>query len=313
MKFQHISVLFNECIDGLDIKTDGIYVDGTLGGGGHSLGIVERLGEGGRLIAIDKDQDALCAAAERLLNHKDKITFIHDDFKNTVQNLDNLGIDKVDGILLDLGVSSYQIDNAERGFSYMADAPLDMRMDREQFLTAFNIVNEYNEIDIAKILWEYGEEKFSKKIAANIVKAREKQSIRTTAELAKIVEESIPAKFRYSGGNPCKRTFQALRIEVNGELENLKETIMQLALKLKNGGRICVISFHSLEDRAVKQAFAELEKPCICPPHQPICTCNKQSDLKLITKKPITANADETNQNKRSASAKLRIAQRITE
>ena len=302
--------MLNECIEGLNIKPEGIYLDGTLGGAGHSSEIVKRLTTG-KLIAIDKDEQALSAAKERLKDYSDKVIYIHDDFKNAIENLDKLGIGKIDGVLLDLGVSSYQLDNAERGFSYNADAPLDMRMDQSQSLTAYDVVNKYSEKEIADILFKYGEEKLSRKIAFNIIKAREKKEIKTTLELAQIVQDSYPAKLRWKGGNPCKRTFQAIRIEVNGELRGLSEAIEALTLRLNEGGRICVITFHSLEDRIAKQIFVYLEKDCICPKEQLICTCGKRQDIKIITKHPIIPSDKELEENKRSQSAKLRIAERI--
>lgn len=310
MEFRHIPVLLNECIEGLDIKPDGIYLDCTLGGGGHSLEIVKRLTTG-HLYAVDKDIEAINSAKQKLNDYLDKITIIHDDFKNALSRLDELNVDKLDGILIDLGVSSYQLDNGERGFSYNVDAPLDMRMDREQYLSAYNVVNEYDENQLADIIWQYGEDKLSRKIAKNIVSARQKQEIKTTGQLAKIVEESYPAKLRWKFGNPCKRTFQAIRIEVNGELKDLDRAVTQLSLRLKENGRICIITFHSLEDRIVKRAFVELNKDCICPPHQPICTCNKRREVEIITKKPIVANEEELAENSRAASAKLRIAKRV--
>ncbi len=305
MEFNHKSVMLDECIQGLDIKPDGIYLDCTLGGGGHSLEIVKRLRQG-RLIAVDKDEEALASAKQRLKEYEDKITYIHDDFKNVIERLD-----KLDGVLIDLGVSSYQLDNGERGFSYNADAPLDMRMDRGQYLSAYNVVNEYEEEKLADIIWKYGEDKLSRKIARNIVEARRKEKIRTTAQLAEIVENSYPAKLRWKFGNPCKRTFQAIRIEVNEELKDLDKVINRLSLRLKISGRICVITFHSLEDRIVKRVFVELNKDCICPPHQPICTCDKRREVEIITKKPMTASENELQENSRSTSAKLRIAKRV--
>ncbi|MDE6614517.1 MAG: 16S rRNA (cytosine(1402)-N(4))-methyltransferase RsmH, partial [Clostridia bacterium] len=280
MEFKHKSVMLDECIQGLDIKPDGTYLDCTLGGGGHSLEIVKRL-TSGRLIAVDKDEEALASAKQRLKEYEDKITYIHDDFKNVIERLDKLNVDKLDGVLIDLGVSSYQLDNGERGFSYNADAPLDMRMDRSQYLSAYNVINEYGEESLADIIWKYGEDKLSRKIAKNIVQARAKQPISTTAQLAEIVENSYPAKLRWKFGNPCKRTFQAIRIEVNDELKDLDKVINQLSLRLKVGGRICVITFHSLEDRIVKRVFVELNKDCICPPHQPICTCDKRREVEI--------------------------------
>ena len=302
--------MLEECIEGLDIKPDGTYLDCTLGGGGHSLEIVKRL-TNGRLFAVDKDAEAIASAKQKLCEYEDKITYIHDDFKNALERLDELNVDKLDGVLIDLGVSSYQLDNGQRGFSYNVDAPLDMRMNTEQYLSAYNVVNEYDEESLANIIWQYGEDKLSRRIAKNIVEYRQKQEIKTTGQLAKIVEESYPAKLRWKFGNPCKRTFQAIRIEVNGELKDLDKAVTDLSLRLKEGGRICIITFHSLEDRIVKRAFVELNKDCICPPHQPICTCNKRRDVEIITKKPITASDDELAQNSRAASAKLRIAKRV--
>ena len=310
MEFAHIPVMLEEVLDGLQIKPNGTYVDGTVGGAGHSVEIVKRL-DGGRLIAIDRDEDALIAAGERLAPYKDKVTFVHDDYKNMLADLDNLGIGEVDGILLDLGVSSYQLDNAERGFSYTKDAPLDMRMDRTQYLSAFNVVNEYSVGELTKILWEYGEEKLARRIAENIAAAREKGTIATTLDLAKIVEMSYPAKTRWKFGNPCKRTFQAIRIEVNGELAKLSEAIQGMTRRLKMGGRIAIITFHSLEDRIVKNVFRDLNLECTCPPDFPVCVCGKVKEIELINKKPITASAEELERNPRAESAKLRIAEKI--
>ncbi len=307
MEFKHYSVMLQESIDGLNIKPNGIYVDGTLGGAGHSYQIAKRLTNGGKLIAIDKDLEALATSKERLKEF-DNIIFIHDDYKNLVNILDDLGIDKVDGILLDLGVSSYQLDNRERGFSYLGNAELDMRMNREQSLTAKQVVNNYSEGELAKIFFEYGEEKFSRKIASNIVKARPLES---TAQLADIIEKSYPTAVRFKGGNPCKRVFQAIRIEVNEELNGLYDSLLQMIGRLNAGGRMCVITFHSLEDRITKNAFQYAYCDCICPPHQPICTCDKVREIEIITRKPITATAEELEQNKRSQSAKLRIAEKI--
>ena len=310
MEFAHIPVMLEEVLDGLQIKPNGTYVDGTVGGAGHSVEIVKRL-DGGRLIAIDRDEDALIAAGERLAPYKDKVTFVHDDYKNMLADLDNLGIGEVDGILLDLGVSSYQLDNAERGFSYTKDAPLDMRMDRTQYLSAFNVVNEYSVGELTKILWEYGEEKLARRIAENIAAAREKGTIATTLDLAKIVEMSYPAKTRWKFGNPCKRTFQAIRIEVNGELAKLSEAIQGMTRRLKMGGRIAIITFHSLEDRIVKNVFRDLNLECTCPPDFPVCVCGKVKEIELVNKKPITASAEELERNPRAESAKLRIAEKI--
>lgn len=309
-EFAHVPVMPREVTEGLNVKEDGIYLDCTLGGGGHSELILKKLTTG-RLIATDKDEEALAFAKRRLAEYGDKITFVHSDFKRADEVLDELNIDKIDGVLMDLGVSSYQLDAAERGFSYRFDAPLDMRMDKSQFMTAFNVVNEYNEMDIADILFRYGEERYARKIAANIIRYRDEQSIRTTGQLAEIVEKSYPPKERFKGGNPCKRTFQAIRIEVNEELKELDVIIGKLAERLNKGGRICVITFHSLEDRIVKREFQYLEAKCICPPKQPICTCNKVQTVKIITKKPITASEEELAINPRAQSAKLRIAERV--
>ena len=311
MEFSHVSVLLDECIDGLKIKEDGIYVDGTLGGGGHSLEIVKRLGEKGRLVAIDRDADALMAAGERLHAHASKITYVHDDFKNCCTVLDELGIDEVDGILLDLGVSSYQLDNAERGFSYMKDAPLDMRMDQSQYLTAFNVVNEFTVSQLTKILYEYGEEKLAPRIAERIAAVRDKETISTTLQLAKLVEGCYPAKTRWKYGHPAKRTFQAIRICVNNELTGLGDTVTNMARRLKKGGRMAVITFHSLEDRIVKTAFKDLSLSCTCPPDFPVCVCGKVKEVELVNKKPIVASQEELNRNSRAESAKLRIVERV--
>lgn len=309
-QFAHVPVMPGEVTEGLNIKENGIYLDCTLGGGGHSELILKKLTTG-RLIAIDKDEEALAFAKSRLSEYGDKVTFVHSDFKRADEVLADLNIDRIDGVLMDLGVSSYQLDAAERGFSYRFDAPLDMRMDKTQFLTAFNVVNEYNELDIADILFRYGEERYARKIAANIIRYRQQQSIRTTGQLAEIVEKSYPPKERFKGGNPCKRTFQAIRIEVNGELRELDEIIGKLAERLNKGGRICVITFHSLEDRIVKREFQYLEAKCICPPKQPVCTCNKVQTVKIITKKPLTASEEELAVNPRAQSAKLRVAERV--
>ena len=311
MEFSHVSVLLDECIDGLKIKEDGIYVDGTLGGGGHSLEIVKRLGEKGRLIAIDRDADALMAAGAKLHAYASKITYVHDDFKNCCTVLDELGIDEVDGILLDLGVSSYQLDNAERGFSYMKDAPLDMRMDQSQFLTAFNVVNEFTVSQLTKILYEYGEEKLAPRIAERIAAVRDKETISTTLQLAKLVEGCYPTKTRWKYGHPAKRTFQAIRICVNNELTGLGDTVTNMARRLKKGGRMAVITFHSLEDRIVKTAFKDMALSCTCPPDFPVCVCGKVKEVELVNKKPIVASQEELNRNSRAESAKLRIVERV--
>ena len=311
MEFAHIPVMLNECLEGLNIKADGTYVDGTVGGAGHSIEIVKRLSENGRLICVDKDEDALKAAGERLAPYKDRVTFIHDDYKNLVNELDSIGVGKVDGILLDLGVSSYQLDNAERGFSYMKDAPLDMRMDRSQRISAHEVVNGYTESELARILFDYGEEKLARQIARNIVRARSEKPIETTLELAKIVEDTYPAKTRWKFGHPAKRTFQAIRIEVNDELSSLGEAVTAMARRLEKGGRMAVITFHSLEDRIVKSAFKELSLACTCPPDFPVCVCGKVQEVELVNKKPITASEEEIENNSRSQSAKLRVIEKL--
>lgn len=311
MEFSHAPVMLRECIDGLNIKPDGIYLDGTLGGGGHSLEILRRLDKGGRLYAVDRDEEALLAAGERLKEYNDRVTYLHDDFKNAIGDLSEMNVEGIDGILLDLGVSSYQLDNSERGFSYMKDAPLDMRMDRGQYLTAFNVVNEYSVVELTEILREYGEEKLARRIAENIAKAREKKTVSTTSELAEIVEKSYPAKTRWKYGHPAKRTFQAIRIQVNGELSGLAETIAEMVGKLNKGGRMAVITFHSLEDRIVKNVFKELNLSCTCPPDFPVCVCGKKKEIELITRKPITAGEEELKRNPRAESAKLRIIEKL--
>ena len=300
--FHHKPIMLQEVLSGLEIKPDGVYVDCTTGGAGHSLEIAKRL-KGGKLICIDKDGDALAVAEERLAGLP--VEFRHGDFKDVLPTLG-----KVDGILMDLGVSSYQIDTAERGFSYRLDGALDMRMDQTATLSAADVVNTYSEREIADIIYQYGEDRFARRIAQNIIRAREKQPITTTGQLAEIVTESIPGKFRYTGGNPCKRTFQALRIYVNRELAGLYECVLGAIEQLNEGGRICIITFHSLEDRLVKTAYRYQEASCVCDPHQPVCTCNKKSLVKIITKKPLVASSEELEENSRAESAKLRIAER---
>lgn len=309
MEFKHVSVLLNECIEALNIKEDGIYVDCTLGGGGHSYEIAKRLSEKGRLIGIDQDTSALSAAKERLKEFNN-VTYVHNNFYNIDSILTELDIEKVDGILMDLGVSSYQLDTAERGFSYMKDAPLDMRMNREDDLTAYDIVNGYSEEQLFRIIKEYGEDNFAKRIAKFIVDRREKESIKTTSKLVDIIRAAIPAKFQ-KDGHPAKRTFQAIRIEVNKELEILDKAVEDSINRLQNGGRIAIITFHSLEDRKIKSKFRQLENPCTCPPDFPICACGKQSILKVISRKPIEPSKEEMEVNSRSKSAKLRVAERI--
>lgn len=309
MEFKHTPVLLNECIENLQIKPDGIYVDGTLGGAGHSLYIAQKLSSNGMLIGIDRDQEALNAAEKKLTEFKN-IKYIKDNHDNIKNILCSLGIDKVDGILLDLGVSSYQLDEKARGFSYMQEAKLDMRMDKTQELTAEYVVNNYKEEELAKIIYEYGEEKFSKRIAKNICEYRRLEPINTTGKLVDIIEKSIP-KLGKNQGHPAKRTFQAIRIEVNNEIKPLYNTTMDAIECLKSKGRLCVITFHSLEDRAVKSAFVNSEGICTCPPDLPYCVCNKQAKGKIITKKPILPTEEEMNINSRSKSAKLRVFEKI--
>ena len=325
MKFQHESVLLQEVIDGLCIRPDGLYVDGTLGGGGHSYEIAARLTGGGHLIGIDQDEEALAAARERLAPYGDRVVFVHDNYENmtgavraymesggTVREVTE-GSDEdpaggcVDGILLDLGVSSYQLDNPDRGFSYRSDAPLDMRMDRTAALSARDIVNDYSAQELTRILRDYGEEKCAARIAANIIRAREEGPLETTGQLVQIIERSIPMKMRERGGNPCKRTFQAIRIACNRELEVLEDSLDAMIGLLRPGGRLCIITFHSLEDRIVKNAFRRNEKPCICPPEFPVCVCGRVSKGRVVTRKPVLPGKEELDRNRRSTSAKLRI------
>ena len=308
-KFEHIPVLLKECIEGLNIKENGIYVDGTLGGAGHSLEILKKLDNKGLLIGIDRDEDALNVARERLKQYKNVI-FVKDNHDNIDEILNNLNIEKVDGILLDLGVSSYQIDEKTRGFSYIVDAILDMRMDKEQKLSAKDVVNEYSNERLANIIYEYGEEKYARQIAKNICEYRKNKNIETTNELVNIIEKSIPAHVRYKDGHPAKRTFQAIRIEVNNELKPLYNTVITCINKLNIGGRLCIITFHSLEDRIVKQAYNNCLGKCTCPSDLPYCVCNKKKLGKLINKKPILPKDEETKYNTRSKSAKLRIFER---
>ena len=311
MDFEHIPVLYQETIEGLNIKPTGIYVDGTLGGGGHTSGILERLSEGGRVIGIDQDMDAITHTGSKLSGFKDKLTIVHSNYRYFDRILDELGIDKVDGVLLDLGVSSYQLDNAERGFSYRYDAPLDMRMDQSRDLTAADIVNGYSEHDLTRILREYGEEKCASSIARNIVKARSVKPVETTLKLSEIISNSIPAKLRRTGGHPAKRTFQAIRIELNEELTVLRESLDSMIDRLNPGGRLCVITFHSLEDRIVKQIFKTNENPCTCPPNFPVCVCGKKPKGHIVGRKPVVAGEEELAVNSRSQSAKLRVFERV--
>ena len=313
MEFKHKSVLLFETIDNLNIKPDGIYVDGTLGGGGHSFQILKQLGDGGRLIGIDQDEDALKAAGERLAIFEDKVTTVRSNYCHMKQVLHDLGIEKVSGIVLDLGVSSYQLDEPERGFTYREDVPLDMRMDRRNPKTAKNIVNEYSEMDLFRIIRDYGEDKFAKNIAKHIVAAREKKEIETTGELIEIIKAAIPTKVRATGGHPAKKTFQAIRIELNEELEVLQNSLDEMIDLLEDGGRICIITFHSLEDRIVKTIYKTNENPCTCPSHFPVCVCGKKPKGKVITRKPIVPSEEELEYNSRAKSSKLRVFERIRE
>lgn len=307
MAFSHKSVLLNETIEGLKIKPDGIYVDGTLGGGGHSFEIAARLNERGRLVGIDQDEAAIEAAGTRLSEFGSRVTIVRSNYRNTKPVLASLGITGIDGMMLDLGVSSYQLDTEERGFSYRFDTPLDMRMDQRQSLTAKNIVNEYSETELFHVIRDYGEDKFAKNIARHIVKARETKTIETTGELNGIIRAAIPAKMRAEGGHPSRRTFQAIRIECNRELEVLKESLDELIGLLNPGGRLCIITFHSLEDRIVKTAFKRAENPCTCPPNFPVCVCGRTSLGRVVSGKPILPGKEELLENARSKSARLRI------
>lgn len=306
MEFKHTSVLLWETIDNLEIKPDGVYVDGTLGGGGHSFHICEKLGKNGRLIGIDQDEDAIKAATKRLEQFSDKVTIVRNNYCNMKAALKELGIEKVDGIVLDLGVSSYQLDTVERGFSYKYDTELDMRMDTRQTLTARDIVNDYSEMELFRIIRDYGEDQFAKNIAKHIVMERAKAPIETTFQLNEIIKASIPAKFRQNG-HPSKKTFQAIRIECNRELDVLKDTMEDMVDLLKEDGRLCIITFHSLEDRIVKSAFKKFENPCECPPGFPVCVCGKKTLGKVISRKPILPSEEEMEVNSRSKSAKLRV------
>ena len=310
MEFKHKSVLLEETIDGLNIKPDGIYVDGTLGGAGHASEVCRRLSAKGRFIGIDQDQDAIVAASERLAAYEDRVTIIRSNYCYMANELHSLGIQKVNGIVLDLGVSSYQLDNEERGFTYRTDAPLDMRMDQRQSRTAADIVNGYEERELYRIIRDYGEDKFAKNIAKHIVAARQQSPIRTTGELTEIIRQSIPMKMQVTGGHPAKRTFQAIRIELNRELDVLRESLDGMIDLLDDGGRICIITFHSLEDRIVKTIFRKNENPCTCPSDFPVCVCGKKSKGKVITRKPILPTTAEQEENPRSKSAKLRIFER---
>lgn len=308
MEFNHTSVLLQETIDELHIKPDGIYVDGTLGGGGHSYEICKRLTAGGRLVGIDQDADAIRAATERLAEFGDRVTIVRSNYADMKNVLKNLGIDHVDGIILDLGVSSFQLDTPERGFTYRSeDAPLDMRMDDRQALSAKDIVNEYSEADLFRIIRDYGEDRFAKNIAKHIVCERAKKPIETTGELNAIIKAAIPMKVQATGGHPSKRTFQAIRIELNHELDVLQDNLDTMIELLSENGRICIITFHSLEDRIVKSVFKRNENPCTCPSNFPVCVCNKKSKGHVVTKKPILPSEEELEENSRSKSAKLRV------
>ena len=308
MNFEHYSVMLKECIDGLNIRPDGLYVDCTAGGGGHSFAIAERLTEGGKLVAIDRDPEAIAAVTERLAPFSDRVEIVRSNFASLKAVLNGR---RPDGVLIDLGISSHQIDTAERGFSYNKDAPLDMRMNPDDPLTAADVVNTYTEEALANVIFQYGEEKFSRRIAAEIVRRRSVTPIRTTLELADLITSAIPPKFRDKTGSNAKRTFQAIRIEVNGELEIIPPTVRDIADVLSPGGRMAIITFHSLEDRLVKQTVGELTKGCTCPPNFPVCVCGKTPVLMAVSRKPILPSPEELNENKRSHSAKLRVAQKL--
>lgn len=314
MEFKHYSVLLEETIDNLNIKPNGVYVDGTLGGGGHSYQICKRLTDGGRLIGIDQDKDAIAAAGERLKEFEDQVTIVRSNYSNMKNVLQDLGIEKVDGIVLDLGVSSFQLDTPERGFTYRSeDAPLDMRMDDRQKLTAKDIVNEYSEAELFRIIRDYGEDRFAKNIAKHIVAARKDKPIETTGELNRIISGAIPMKVQATGGHPSKRTYQAIRIELNHELDVLKDTLDDMIDLLNEDGRLCIITFHSLEDRIVKSNFKKNENPCTCPSSFPVCVCGKKSKGRVVTRKPILPSEEELEENSRSKSAKLRVFEKHQE
>lgn len=311
INFKHKSVLLDETIESLNIKPDGIYVDGTLGGGGHSYEILKHLGVNGRLIGIDQDEAAIKAGGERLSEFKDKVTIVRSNYVNIKQVLKELGLQKVDGIILDLGVSSYQLDTPERGFSYRENAPLDMRMDTRSNMTAKDIINGYSEMELYRIIRDYGEDNFAKNIAKHIVRRREQSPIETTDELTEIIKAAIPAKIRMNGGHPAKRTFQAIRIELNKELDVLKNSLDTMIDLLNPGGRLSIITFHSLEDRIVKSIFKVNENPCTCPPNFPVCVCGNKSKGKVITRKPIVPSEQEMEENSRAKSSKLRVFERV--
>ena len=310
MEFKHVSVLLQETVGGLNVKPDGIYVDGTLGGGGHSYEVCTRLGVKGSIIGIDQDEEAIEAASIRLKDFGEKVTIVRSNYCDMKSRLHELGIDKVDGIMLDLGVSSYQLDTADRGFSYREDAPLDMRMDQRSEMTARDIVNDYSEMDLYRVIRDYGEDKFAKNIARHIVQERAKRPIETTGELTEVIRHAIPMKFQKKTGHPAKRTFQAIRIELNRELDVLRDSLDDMIDMLNPGGRLCIITFHSLEDRIVKSAFKKNENPCTCPSDFPVCVCGKVSKGRVITRKPILPSEEEMEVNSRSKSAKLRIFER---
>ncbi|NLJ78238.1 MAG: 16S rRNA (cytosine(1402)-N(4))-methyltransferase RsmH [Tissierellia bacterium] len=310
MKFEHIPVLLDEVIEGLNIKEDGIYVDGTLGGAGHSIEIAKRLTDG-KLIGIDQDENAIKKARDVLANHLDKVHLVHDNYRNIGDILFDLNIHRVDGILLDIGVSSHQLDEEDRGFSYHGDAQLDMRMDKTQDTSAWDVINGYSEKDLERIIWDYGEERWAKRIAEFIVEGRAEGPIDTTLELVEIIKKAIPKGVRMKGPHPARQTFQAIRIEVNRELEVLEQSIPIMCRLLNEGGRLCIITFHSLEDRIVKNEFRDLNRDCICPPEFPICNCDKRREIKLITRRPIVPTELEIDKNPRSRSSKLRIAERV--
>lgn len=310
MEFNHVSVLLEECIDGLNINPDGIYVDGTLGGAGHSKEIVKRLNKG-KLIGIDQDLNALKKAEEVLKDYEDKVILVHNNYENIDQVLDQLGIEKIDGMLLDIGVSSHQLDEDERGFSYHKDAPLDMRMDRTKDFSAWNVVNQYSEEELRDVILDYGEDRWAKRIAEFIVAERNKKPINTTDDLVEVIKKAIPSKVRREGGHPARQTFQAIRIEVNRELEVLSNVIPKVFEYMNPRGRLCIITFHSLEDRIVKNIFRDLYNDCICPSEIPICVCDKKREIEIITRKPILPTKEEIEENSRSRSAKLRIGEKI--
>lgn len=311
MNFEHMSVLLNECIEGLDIKAAGTYVDGTLGGAGHAKEVCKKLSEEGHFIGIDQDQNALMVSTERLKGVKPKVSIVRSNFEHVASILEEIAGEGIDGMLIDLGVSSHQLDEPSRGFSYMHDAALDMRMNQESKFSAYNVVNEYSEEELFRVIRDYGEDKWSKRIANFIVQARQEKPIETTYELVEIIKNAIPYKARKEGPHPAKRTFQAIRIEVNREIDIIEPTILDVVKFLKPGGRLCIITFHSLEDRIVKHTFRVLEDPCTCPKHFPVCVCGKEKQVKVITRKPILPSDEELEINPRARSAKLRIIEKI--